>query len=247
MAHTLRVPQIDLASVISSDTPSIDLKLQPYEAATRKFLKAVTTYKNQIVNVETDSRAVYASEKKRFAERAHAVEMETNQCKVRELELATELSKEAEERKDAEVSVATFKRQLASLKEKCAAIDSEIEQYRAIADNLDRERQRERNTLMTHATGAQPDIQTLEKALACVIEGLEADQLLIRFWFIDANRPEREFTFILDVGGSGPLLVVNSSPPLPSLPVLVNSLNDSKDIYWFILEMRQAFVKLVST
>ncbi len=56
---------------------------------------------------------------------------------------------------------------------------------------------------MTHATGAQPDIQTLEKALACVIEGLETDQLLIRFWSIDPNRPEREFTFVLDVGGSG--------------------------------------------
>ncbi|KAF9034214.1 hypothetical protein BDZ89DRAFT_1062645 [Hymenopellis radicata] len=244
MAHTFRVPQIDLASVINSDLPTIDLKLQSYEAVTLRFLKAVTTYKNQIVNEETDSRA-------------------TNQCKVTELDLAQELSKEAEERKDAEVSVATFKRQLASLKEKCAAIDSEIEQYRAIADNLERERQRERSTLMTHATGAQPDIQTLEKALACVIEGLEADQLLIRFWFIDPNRPEREFTFVLDVGGSGykvrdvmfftvydishsPLPVVTSSPPLPSLSVLVNSLNDSKDIYWFILAMRQAFVKLVS-
>ncbi|KAF8906181.1 chromosome segregation protein Spc25-domain-containing protein [Mucidula mucida] len=244
MAHTFRVPQIDLASVISSDTPSIDLKLQHYETAARKFLKTVTTYKNQIVNEETDSRAVYASEKKRFAERTHAVELETNQCKVRELELAKELSKEAEERKDAELSVAAFRRQLASLKEKCAAIDSEIEQYRAIADNLERERQRERDTLMTHATGAQPDIQTLEKALACVIEGLETDQLLIRFWSIDPNRPEREFTFVLDVGGSG-YKVLNSSPPLPSLPVLVNTLNDSKDIYWFILEMRQAFVKLV--
>ncbi|KAF9034186.1 hypothetical protein BDZ89DRAFT_1062625 [Hymenopellis radicata] len=245
MAHTFRVPQIDLASVISSDLPTIDLKLQTYEAVTLRFLKAVTTYKNQIVNEETDSRAVYASEKKRFTEGAHAVEMETNQCKVTELDLAQELSKEAEERKDAEVSVATFKRQLASLKEKCAAIDSEIEQYRAIADNLERERQRERSTLMTHATGAQPDIQTLEKALACVIEGLEAEQLLIRFWFIDPNRPEREFTFVLDVGSSG-YKVVTSSPPLPSLPVLVNSLNDSKDIYWFILAMRQAFVKLVS-
>ncbi len=156
MAHTFRVPQIDLASVISSDTPSIDLKLQHYETAARKFLKTVTTYKNQIVNEETDSRAVYASEKKRFAERTHAVELETNQCKVRELELAkgtstctfavrrkpntrrAELSKEAEERKDAELSVAAFRRQLASLKEKCAAIDSEIEQYRAIADNLER-------------------------------------------------------------------------------------------------------------
>lgn len=88
MAHALRVPRIDLASVISADTPFIDLKLPPYEAATRKFLNAVTTYKNQVINEETDARTVYASEKKRLSERAHAVEAETNQCKVRELELA---------------------------------------------------------------------------------------------------------------------------------------------------------------
>ena len=51
-----------------------------------------------------------------------------------------DLAREAQERKDAEYSVATFKRQLASLKEKCTAIDSELEEYRAITANLERGR-----------------------------------------------------------------------------------------------------------
>ena len=37
-------------------------------------------------------------------------------------------------------------------------------------------------------------------------------------------------------------LVVTSSPPLPSLPMLVDNLNDSKDIYAFIKQVRMAFV-----
>lgn len=48
------------------------------------------------------------------------------------------LEKEQEERKEAEVSVAAFRRQLASIKEKCASLDAEIEQHRAIVQNLRR-------------------------------------------------------------------------------------------------------------
>ena len=48
------------------------------------------------------------------------------------------LEKEQEEKREAEQSVATYKRQLASLREKVASIDVEIEQYRAITANLRR-------------------------------------------------------------------------------------------------------------
>ena len=46
------------------------------------------------------------------------------------------LDKEQEEKKESEVSVATFRRQLASVKEKCASLDVEIEQHRIITANL---------------------------------------------------------------------------------------------------------------
>ena len=49
-----------------------------------------------------------------------------------------DLEREKEERKDAELSVAAFKRQLTSLKERCSSIELEIEQYRAITTNLRR-------------------------------------------------------------------------------------------------------------
>lgn len=48
------------------------------------------------------------------------------------------MAKEQEERRDVEQSVAVLKRQLDSMRETCAAIDSEIEQYRAVVSNLQR-------------------------------------------------------------------------------------------------------------
>ena len=48
------------------------------------------------------------------------------------------LDREQEEKKELEVSVAAFKRQLASFREKCSSVEAEIEQQRAIAANLQR-------------------------------------------------------------------------------------------------------------
>lgn len=48
------------------------------------------------------------------------------------------LEREHEERKEAEASVAAFRRQLSSIKEKCALLDVEIEQRRAVVQNLQR-------------------------------------------------------------------------------------------------------------
>jgi hypothetical protein len=49
-----------------------------------------------------------------------------------------DLEREKTERKDAELAVAAYQRQLASLKDKCGAIQAEIEQYSAITDGLRR-------------------------------------------------------------------------------------------------------------
>ena len=54
------------------------------------------------------------------------------------LNVNLELEREREERKEAELSVAAFERQLASIKEQCALLDVEIEQrlgeYRVVSE-----------------------------------------------------------------------------------------------------------------
>ena len=153
MSHVLRPPHVDLSSILTEQNPSIDLRVQAYEKSTRNFLKALTTYKNRAITNISERRKHQAMERKRLLERTQAVEMETNQCKMKEIELVARtlffltllhhvisvrvgLDHEKEERKDGELSAAAFKRQLASLREDCTFIDVQIEQYQAITQNL---------------------------------------------------------------------------------------------------------------
>jgi kinetochore protein Spc25 len=89
MPHVLRLPQIDLASVLAEQNPHIELRTNIYENSTRNFLKALITYKNRAIATISDRRKHQSMEKKKVAERINLVEAETNQCKLREIELVT--------------------------------------------------------------------------------------------------------------------------------------------------------------
>ncbi|KAJ8518143.1 hypothetical protein ONZ45_g4743 [Pleurotus djamor] len=240
MAYVVRAAQIDLAAVLAQPNPHIDLKLEPYETSTRNFLQAVSTYKNRAITVISEHRQHHLSEKKRIAEKIQSVQAETNHCKVKEIQLHTDLEKEQSERKEAELAVAALKRQLASLKEKCAAFDTEIQASRAHVANLRREKAKEHSTLTQFASLTVPEVVLCETELGLVIEGLEHGQLLIRFTKVDESDPEREFSFVLDVSGSS-YTVKTSTPVVPTLPLLLAELNASRDVYHFIRQMRKAF------
>ena len=87
MNRVPRPPHVDLSSILTQQNPSIDLRVHVYENSTRNFLKALTTYKNRAITNISERRKHQAMERKRLLERAQAVEMETNQCKLMEIEL----------------------------------------------------------------------------------------------------------------------------------------------------------------
>lgn len=83
MRHT----HIDLASVLAQPTPQIDLRLQAYEISTGNFLKAVTKYTNRAIAEITKHKNAQEADKRKLAERIQTVEAETNQCKLKEIDL----------------------------------------------------------------------------------------------------------------------------------------------------------------
>ncbi|KAJ7097575.1 chromosome segregation protein Spc25-domain-containing protein [Mycena epipterygia] len=243
MAHIIRVPQIDLSTVLADQSPHIDLRFESYETSTRNFLKAVANYKTRTVATISDKRAAQATEKKRALERIGNIQAETNHCKTYEIQLVSDLQREQEERQGVELGVSAFKRQLATLRDRCAAIDTQIEHYRAIAANLEREKMKEREYLGSLAARNSSEVASLEARLSCVVEGVDEDQLLVRMSKIHPSDPSREFTFVLDVSGAS-YKVLTSSPSLPTLPLLVGQLRDSKDLFAFVLDVRRAYVDL---
>ncbi|KAI0352428.1 hypothetical protein OH77DRAFT_785133 [Trametes cingulata] len=244
MSKVLRVPKLDLPAVLAQQNPQIDLRLDAYEASTRNFLAAVSNYTQRAVAEITHRKNAYAAEKKRLAERTQHIEAETNQCKLREIELIAVLDKEQEEKKESEASVAAFRRQLSSIKDKCASLDVEIEQHRVVAANLLRERKREQSILDTHASRAAPELAACEAALKCAIEGIDRDKILVRFTHLDPADPAREFSLVVDVSARA-YKVPTTTPFLPTLPILLDELNESRDIYAFIRRVRAAFRELV--
>ncbi|CDO70507.1 hypothetical protein BN946_scf184569.g50 [Trametes cinnabarina] len=199
MAKVLRVPKVDLQAILAQPNSHIDLRLDAYETSTRNFLNAVSNYTQRAVAEITNRKNAYAAEKKRLAEKTQQIEAETNQCKVKEIELIAVLDREQEEKKEAEASVAAFRRQLNSIKEKCASLDVEIEQHRIVAANLMRERKREQAILNAHASRTLPELTACEATLKCAIEGIDKDKILVRFTHIDPVDLDREFSFVLDV------------------------------------------------
>ena len=87
MTNVLRVPKIDLPAVLAQQNPTLDLRLDAYETSTRNFLTAVAGYTQRAVAEITNRKNAFHAERKRAAERVQQVTAETNQCKVREIEL----------------------------------------------------------------------------------------------------------------------------------------------------------------
>lgn len=126
------------------------------------------------------------------------------------------------------------------------------------------EKNKERATLNANAAYASPELKTCDHRLRCIIEGIEKDQLLVRLSHVDGTDPGREFSFVMDVGSRSyrgacssfyalptiiiyiDLSVLTSTPLLPTLPIYVEELNKSRDVYVFIKQVRRAFQELVS-
>lgn len=89
MPHVVRVSKLDLASVLAQPNPHIDLRLGAYETSSRNFLKAVSNYTQRAVTEITHRKNNYVSNKGKIVEKSKQLEQETNQCKVKELELMT--------------------------------------------------------------------------------------------------------------------------------------------------------------
>lgn len=87
MNHVLRPPHIDLSAILTQQNPSIDLQVHVYENSTRNFLKALTAYKDRVITIISGRRKQHEVERKKLLERSQAFELETNQCKLKEIEL----------------------------------------------------------------------------------------------------------------------------------------------------------------
>lgn len=82
-----RPGQLNLATVLATQNPTIDLHLSAYEASARNFSQAFADFNARAIAEITQRREAHVAETKKIAERAQNMEKETNQCKLKEIEL----------------------------------------------------------------------------------------------------------------------------------------------------------------
>lgn len=92
MAHVVRVSKLDLATVLSQPNPQIDLRIESYESSTRDFLSAVSNYTQRGVAEITQRKNNFVNNKNKILDKTKQIENETNNCKVKELELMAGVS-----------------------------------------------------------------------------------------------------------------------------------------------------------
>lgn len=79
--------ELDLDAILSSSKPTIDLNLSAYETSVTNFSRAIANFTARSVAEITQRRDAHDKELKRLADRAQDVEKETEQCKLKEIEL----------------------------------------------------------------------------------------------------------------------------------------------------------------
>jgi len=122
------------------------------------------------------------------------------------------------------------------------------------------EKEREETLLRSHAQEVNYKLRACQEILHGIIEGIAGDHVLVRFTHIDPLDLDREFSVVIDVSnktykGVGSLRmaltrqlmypsVPTSTPFLPTLPILVDELNRTRDLYNFIKQVWEAFDEL---
>ncbi|KAI9433549.1 hypothetical protein H4582DRAFT_1986495 [Lactarius indigo] len=239
--------EYNLDAILNSSEPTIELNLPAYETSAANFSRAIANFTARSIAEITQRREAHDKELKRLADRAQDVERETEQCKLKEIELIALLKCEREETEEAESAVASLRRRVEAEREVLASIDANIQTLRARVANLRKERELERDTLAMHAGPMSAEVRACERATGLVIEGVGPDQLLFRYTIKvvdDDSRSTHEVSFVIDL--SSQFKVLTSTPQLPIMPLLLDQLNESGDVYTFIKRVRQAYVKLLS-
>src|ERR1700691_2388890 len=77
----------DLNIILSSSEPVIDLKIHAYETSVTSFSREITNFTTRSIAEITQRRDARDKELKRLSNRAQDVEKETEQCKLKEMEL----------------------------------------------------------------------------------------------------------------------------------------------------------------
>lgn len=115
---------------------------------------------------------------------------------------------------------------------------AEVKQHRSLLGKHESRRAAKERELTERQQVHQPQIDFFERHLGLRMVGERDQSMRFVFTRIDPRQPDREYSFVMGVGGAQ-YEVTECQPPLSGMPKLVKQLNEDRDFYGFIKRVRQ--------
>ncbi|KAJ3345940.1 kinetochore-associated Ndc80 complex subunit spc25 [Entophlyctis luteolus] len=135
---------------------------------------------------------------------------------------------------DLEKKLCTSQTDRDALAESVAAMEREVQARKAALESA-------RNLRLQSTKRSLPEALFYEEKLGLKIISLEPDVLRFVFTNIDKSNYSREFWFVLDVSGEREYKLRECNPATPMVEAALEYLNETRDFYRFLKEMRQGF------
>ncbi|KTW31970.1 uncharacterized protein T551_00652 [Pneumocystis jirovecii RU7] len=235
---------INSDSTLLSSLPSISISFDETKAKmmqfTAKFDKFIMNMKEKQLEEKNRHSKAMAGDR----EIQKTLQNQVENYKQIEKNMLLAVEKEKQEVMEAELSISEFKEKKAMMSEKREYLSQQIQDINQIIQKKRELRANMRHMLIKQASKNQPELKFWEDYLAMKIEGVKDDFLKIVFTHIDENDWMREFYFIINLSQRD-YEVTECSPPLTTINEIVLKLNQSRDFFEFLKDMRKDFKKIV--
>ncbi|QSL66040.1 hypothetical protein MERGE_003177 [Pneumocystis wakefieldiae] len=226
---------INRESSLFSSLPSIN---SSFDEIKHKMAQFTVKFDRFIMNIREstlDERNRYLKSIGEDREIQKNLQKQINDLKEIEKKALEAVEKEKQEVIEAERSIAEFKEKKAMMTEKREYLLQQIQDI--IRTNM-------RQMFIKQASKNEPELRFWEEHLAMKIKGVKDDFLKIIFTHIDENDWLKEFYFIINLS-KREYEVTECSPSLAMVHEIVSKLNNSRDFFEFLKDMRKAFKKSI--
>ncbi|KAG5520013.1 hypothetical protein PMAC_001089 [Pneumocystis sp. 'macacae'] len=231
-------------STLLSSLPSISISFDETKVKmmqfTSKFDKFIMNMKEKQLEEKNRHSKTMAGDR----EIQKNLQKQIEDYKQIEKNMLLAVEKEKQEVVEAELSISEFKEKKAMMSEKREYLSKQIQDINQVIQKKRELRANMRHMLIKQASKNQPELRFWEDYLAMKIEGVKDDFLKIVFTHIDENDWMREFYFIIDLSKRD-YEVIECLPSLTTINEIVSKLNQSRDFFEFLKDMRKAFKKIV--
>ncbi|CED83790.1 kinetochore protein fungi type [Phaffia rhodozyma] len=237
LASGSRPPHPNLADPTLTQIPT---NFPPFQQQSTQFLAALDAFvlrgKEEIIfRKETRERLVKEAEEQKRRMEEGIDEASRGEGKLLEI-----LEKEASDVAEVQTTISDLKLNLSTLESQERAQTAELKEWTVKVEQLRAEKTLRLSKEAEIRASISRDLRTLENALGFKVEGVDTDKLLIRFTNLSPDDPSKVFSLLIDL--SSRLYKVSSiSPPLPSLPYILETLNQDRDFHQFLRRIRKAF------